>query len=275
MPAGEEIRAALTPRLAGPSFLLSGGLCGARRAIHCWKTRRALPPGHPTLHPGQQPWGWPGRPAPPAPPTWVPRPSCGHPSPLAWAPRPFCPRLRTAASGLAWGLSPTPSPEGSKCSGLHLQAMLPSHLPVHSPLTSSVDFGGAPRSSLSSSHPRTLNTSALSSCRNGAYHTLAEKGSHLPPERSGVLGLRALRGPSLSALCPWTSACAPRTQGQGRLVVSRVPFFRLKRSPVRGGGPTRWALHLRPEEYVAVDPDQDPSEFTVSQLLQGASDFLD
>lgn len=191
MPAGEEIRAALTPRLAGPSFILSGGLCGARRAIHCWKTRRALPPGHPTLHPGQQPWGWPGRPAPPAPPTWVPRPSCGHPSPLAWAPRPSCPRLRTAASGLAWGLSPTPSPEGSKCSGLHLQAMLPSHLPVHSPLTSSVDFGGAPRSSLSSSHPRTLNTSALSSCRNGAYHTLAEKGSHLPPERSGVLGLRA------------------------------------------------------------------------------------
>ena len=94
-------------------------------------------------------------------------------------------------------------------------------------------------------------------------HITHSSRERLPPptrEKRGPRPLSPSEGRPCLLSAPGPLRVPPRTQGQGRLVASRVPFFRLKRSPVRGGGPTRWALHLRPEEYVTVDPDQDPSE---------------
>lgn len=143
------------------------GTRGARRG---GVTSRPTPGGsflHPLGRPLRSPKGHPSLGNKTSPSAWAPCPpprtaaSGGH----LGAPPP-CPRLRIAASGVAWGLSPTPSPEGSKCSGLHLRPHTPTHLQCELP-------GGASQIPLSQlPHPRTLDTSALNSCRNGAYHTL-------------------------------------------------------------------------------------------------------
>lgn len=179
MPAGEELRAA--PRLAGPSFILSGGLCGAQRAIHRWETRQAPPPGRPALLPGQQP------------------------QEVTWAPRPPALGSGQQPQGLPGVFLP---PQVQRAA--NAQGFTSGHAPPHA---SSVNFrGGLPDPPVSAPPPqdsRHLSPEFLQKW--GVSHTLAEKGSHLPPRRCGVLGLRA--SPRASPVCSLPldlCVCAPQ-----------------------------------------------------------------
>lgn len=112
------------------SLIRSGGVCRARKAIQITGKQDE----HLRLD---------ARPSSPSAPSAL----------SAWVPRPSCPAPRTAALGVAWGLSPTQSLEGSKCSLRHLQATPPPPPPGPHP-SPPMWIWGAPRSSsLSSPHP--------------------------------------------------------------------------------------------------------------------------
>lgn len=182
------------------------GTRGARRGgvhepPHAWRvlpssSREPLrsPKGHPSLGNKASPSAWGALPSS--------QDSGTRESP--GAPRPPALRLRIAASQGLPGVFLHPKSEGSKCS-IHLRPHTPTHLQCELPRE-------PPRSCLSSPTPGPRHLSPEFLQKWDVSHTLAEKGSHLPPRRCGVLGLRA--SPRASPVCslPFLDlcVCAPR-----------------------------------------------------------------
>ena len=177
MPAGEELQAA--PRLAGPSFISREASAEPKGPSIAGKQDEPLRLGALPSSQDSSLRGSPGRPA-------------------------HLPPSQDSSLRGCLGSFSHPKSRG--------QQMLKASPRATHPHTSSANFrGGLPDPPLSAPPPqdsRHLSPEFLQKW--GVSHTLAEKGSHLPPRRCGVLGLRA--PPRASPVCSLPldlCVCAP------------------------------------------------------------------